>query len=88
MSVWSSVEGEIRFSREDHGCSLKTMIEELYSETIITVKRVTPRMYEIDFSYSLENEEAWKVAKKFVSMLREYDPKVIIDIVVNIRYLT
>ena len=87
MSVWSSAEGVVHFSKNNHHCSLEKLIKSLYSEMYCNVKRVSINGYEVSFRFSLENEAAFEVIQAFAKRVEEYDKNAIIDINATIRYL-
>ena len=87
MSAWSSADGVVLFSKDDHHCSLEKLIKGLYDEMNCNVKRVAIRAYEVSFNFSLENEAAFKVIQEFVKQVKEYDKNATIDINATIRYI-
>jgi hypothetical protein len=88
MSAWSNINGKVQFSKEDHKCSLRRLVEEIYDECVVQVSHLNKTDYTINVSYSLENEKAFDVAKSLVDQLKEYDKNVKVDLTLTIRYLT
>lgn len=87
MSAWSSADGVVYFSKDNHHCSLEKLIKGLYDEINCNVKRVAINAYEVSFNFSLENEAAFKVIQEFVKQVKEHDKNATIDIDATIRYI-
>lgn len=87
MSVWSTISGQVMFSKDDHGCSLKTLFNDLYDDNSSKISQLNQREYKFEYTYSLENESAWEVVQKFVSEIKKFDKKAQLDMGVNIRYI-
>ncbi len=87
MSTWSSADGVVHFSKDNHHCSLEKLIKGLYDEMSCNVRRVAINAYEVSFNFSLENEAAFKVIQEFVKQVKEHDKNATIDITATIRYI-
>lgn len=97
MSAWTYVEGTLCVSKESH-FSLKEAIKEHFHDheavpRIVSTK-ITPEqltLHSFEFSYSVENEMAYNLWKKFVDhidkrLIRNHS-RVGMDCVVSIRWI-
>ena len=87
MSAWSTLEGEIRFSRTNHKCSIEKLVKSLYSENILSVEYSSALNVKIVWTFSLENSSGWELVNKFIQELKNYDNKVQVDCVLSLRVL-
>ena len=96
MSVWTFVEGTITVSKESHVSITKAIADyfgRYEAKPNITYRKITPTLIEhaVNFSYSLENEGAYKAWKEFADYLKDAlvvtDYRTGMDCTVSIRWI-
>lgn len=84
MSAWSDCVLTIRFSRLDHKCSIKKLLQASPHELISSVEKITDVMYKVHIS--CESEKAWAIFNEVLDEIKRYDSNVSIEGTLNIRY--
>lgn len=96
MSVWSEVKGSIIMQRGSHFSVVKALHDHFddYEAIIHTVQKdvgYNKISVSFEFAYSLENEGAYKVWKRFADYVNENlkitDSSVGMDAVVSVRWI-